>query len=170
MRIAIISDTHDNIWRLAEALPTLATCDAVLHCGDLISPFVIERLAEGLAGTPVHIVWGNNDGDRHTLTRKADQADHIHLHGEFAELSMGDLSVAVNHYPAIARAAAASGGYDLVCYGHDHTAHDERVGECLLLNPGEIMGLNGPSSFAIYSSETGDLERVTVPPMEGTGR
>jgi hypothetical protein len=58
--------------------------------------------------------------------------------------------VALTHYPEVARALAASGLYDLVCYGHDHTAHEERLGNTVLLNPGEVMGLRGHSTFAHY--------------------
>ena len=48
MKIAVLSDTHDNIWKLAQAMPHLAAADAVIHCGDLIAPFMIKRLAAGI--------------------------------------------------------------------------------------------------------------------------
>jgi predicted phosphodiesterase len=56
MRIAIISDTHDNIWKLDEALSYLQSVDAVLHGGDVISPFMIVKLGENLPDIPVHLV------------------------------------------------------------------------------------------------------------------
>jgi putative phosphoesterase len=154
MRLGVISDTHDNIWKLGEALPELRTMDALLHCGDLCSPFMIKRLGEGLEGLPIHIVWGNNDGDTHLLTKVSFSYEDIHLHGLTARLDFEGYSVAVNHYPDLARDMANSGSYNLVCYGHDHTAHEERVGDTLLLNPGEIMGMNGRSSFAWVETET----------------
>jgi predicted phosphodiesterase len=77
----------------------------------------------------------------------------VTLHGQLAELELGGLRVAVNHYPEIARRLAESGAYDLVCYGHDHTAHEERLPNgALLLNPGEIMGLYGRSSLAVFET------------------
>ncbi len=84
------------------------------------------------------------------------------IYGEFAELELGGLRIAVNHYPEIGRGLAQSDQYDLVCYGHDHTAHDEIIGKTLLLNPGEIMGLFGTSSFVILDSETLKFERITL--------
>lgn len=154
MQIAVLSDTHDNVWKLDQAAPHLKQAQAVLHCGDLCAPFVIHRLG-GIAGDiPVHVVWGNNDGDPFTIAKVAQEYPNIHLHGALAELELGGVKVAVNHYPEIARRLAQSGAYDLVCYGHDHTAHDERQGECLLLNPGEVMGLNGRSTLALVESET----------------
>jgi predicted phosphodiesterase len=39
-----------------------------------------------------------------------------------------------------------------VCYGHDHTANEEWIGETLLLNPGEVLGLKGRSSIAMVDT------------------
>jgi putative phosphoesterase len=160
MRIAVLSDSHDNIWKLAEAMPHMAAADVVLHCGDLIAPFVIKRLDTGLPDKPVHIVWGNNDGDKRLLSLFAAESGHIQIHGDFAELELDGLKVAINHYPEIGRALARSGEYDLVCYGHDHTAHGERVGKTLLLNPGELMGMHGRSTLAVFDTGTREVEWI----------
>ncbi len=162
MQIAIISATHDNIWKLEEAMPQIASADAVLHCGDLCSPFIVVQLGKGLRGKPVHVVWGNNDGDQRLLTLKAQEAGNVHIHGEFAVLNLGGLSIAMNHYPAIAKSLAASGQYDLVCYGHDHTAHESQVGNTRLLNPGEIMGLYGRRTFAIFNTDNRKITWVEL--------
>lgn len=162
MRVAVISDLHDNIWKLDAAMPQLQTAEAVIHCGDICSPFMLRRLGEGLAGRPVHVVWGNNDGDRLLMAKVAREFSGIELHGDIAHLSLGGVSAAVNHYPELARGLALTGQYQLVCYGHDHIAHDERVGACLLLNPGELMGLNGRSSIALVDTTTLSVERIEL--------
>jgi hypothetical protein len=162
MRIAIISDTHDNIWALETAMEHLSVAEALLHCGDLCSPFVLKQLIQGMAGKPIHIVWGNNDGDQLTLTRIASQAENVHLHGHIATLQIGSLRISMVHYPESARRLAEGGRYDLVCYGHDHTAHHERIGGVTLLNPGEVMGLYGKRSIAIYDSETRSAEHIQI--------
>lgn len=162
MRIAIISDTHDNIWKLDSAMPQLAQADAILHCGDLCSPFMITKLAEGVPDVPVHIIWGNNDGDKHTLLLKAAEAGNILIHGELAELTMGGLKIAMNHYPKIARALAETDRYDVVCYGHDHKQHEENVGRTLLINPGEVMGLYGRCTLALLGTENKKIAWVDI--------
>ncbi len=91
MKIAIVSDSHDNIWKLAAAMPHLAEADAVIHCGDLVAPFMIIRLIKGTDGKPVHLVWGNNDGDKGLIAEVASQAENITLHGDFAHLELGGL-------------------------------------------------------------------------------
>lgn len=163
MKIGVLSDSHDNIWNLDRALPELAKMDTVIHCGDLIAPFVMRRLGEGLPEIPVHIVWGNNDGDLHLLTKVAAAYPQIELHGQLGQFTADDWQVAVSHYPEIAQDMAATGKYQLVCYGHDHKANHEIVGETILLNPGEIMGMNGRSSWASVDSWSGAVEFIDVP-------
>jgi putative phosphoesterase len=84
----------------------------------------------------------------------AEQVGNIELHGQLAELELDGLRIAVNHYPEISRGLAASGRYDVVCYGHDHVAHEERVDECVLLNPGEIMGRFGRRTYMVLDTAT----------------
>jgi putative phosphoesterase len=157
MRIAILSDAHDNIWKLDVVLKQLKDVGALLFCGDLCAPFTLAAIAEGFDG-PVHVVFGNNDGDQWLLTRNASRAGNVSLHGMFASLELGGRRIAMTHYPEIARGMAASGLYDLVCYGHDHDRKIERVGDCLRVNPGEVMGRFGVSSYAVYDTETGQAE------------
>jgi putative phosphoesterase len=164
MKIAVLSDSHDNIWKLAAAMPHLAAADAVIHCGDLCSPFMVVRIGEGVGGKPVHIVWGNNDGDPHLIGRNARAFPGITLHGELARFEFGGLRIAVNHYPELARGLATSGEFDLVCYGHDHTAHQEWMGACLLLNPGELMGMRGSSRLAVVDTKGREVEDIDLGP------
>ncbi len=163
MKIAVLSDIHDNIWKLAAALPGVAEADAVIFCGDLCSPFTLDRLARGAGDKPVHVVWGNNEGDVRLMHKVTADLTNLTLHGQLADLELGDLRVAVNHYPEIARGLAGSGEYDLVCYGHDHQANEERLpGGQVLLNPGEIMGLYGRCSWASFDTRTRAVTFVEV--------
>ncbi len=152
-RIAVLSDTHDNIWNLEQALQQVGSppAEMLLHCGDFVAPFVIRQLGQGFAG-PIHGVWGNNDGDQGQLYQQAAAFPHIQLHGHFAELEVDGVRIALNHYPQIARPLAESGRYDLVCYGHDHLPHWEQVGPCQLVNPGEIMGRLGAPSWGLFDT------------------
>jgi uncharacterized protein len=157
MKIAVLSDIHDNIWVLERVMDDAAPADALIFCGDFCAPFTLAAIAERFAG-PIHCVDGNNDGDPLLLARNAQNAGNVTLHGAFAQLELGGRRVFVNHYPPIAEGVAAGGKYDLVCYGHDHQAVIRQVGPTLLLNPGEVMGRFGRSTFAFYDTETGQAE------------
>ena len=163
MQIAILSDTHDNIWTLEQVLADIARsgAGALTFCGDLCAPFTLKQIAEGLDG-PVHFVLGNNDGDVLLLSRFANGLDNATLHGPFAYLEFAGTKVAVNHYPQIALDQARSGQYDLVCYGHDHTANVEQIGDTMLVNPGEAMGRFGKSTYALYDTDTRTAQIIEV--------
>lgn len=160
MKLIVCSDIHDNIWALAEALKRMPNDAALLFCGDFCAPFTLVQLAEGFAG-PIHVVWGNNDGDKWLLTQQATRFPHVVLHGELAEIELEGKRITANHYPDIARSIAASGRSDIVCYGHDHIAFDEVLDNgTLLLNPGELMGRFGKSSFVVV--DLNSLVRTSV--------
>lgn len=168
MRIAIVSDIHDNVWSLAAARQGLASADALVCCGDLCSPFIVEPLATAVAG-PVYLVFGNNDGDTARITENAARFDgRVALAKEFLEERIGGKRFAVNHYPAIARGIAEAGRHDVVCYGHDHRFHVERRGETLLVNPGTLMGFDPaanrdvPPTYVIYDTESDRAEGFAV--------
>jgi uncharacterized protein len=160
MKIAVLSDIHDNIWQLEKLLKGLEA-EALIFCGDFCAPFTLAQIAEGFGG-PVHAVLGNNDGDPLHLGRVAGRYKHVRIHGHFAELEIGGRSIAVSHYPEIGRALARGGIYDLVCCGHSHERILDEGGRTLLLNPGEVMGRLGPSTYALYDTETGQAEIVEV--------
>jgi len=165
MRIAVISDIHDHVWKLEAALTKIQNAEALICCGDLCSPFIIGLLKEGFS-KPLHIVFGNNDADLYRITQQA-VAGHVMFYGELAEfvaengrlLSRHELNkrekmdrffdpaiqgkrIAVNHFNYLARPMAASGKYDVVFYGHNHQYRHERLGHIDVINPGAIMGYN----------------------------
>lgn len=153
-KVAVISDSHDNIWNLDIALEAIRASGAevLLHCGDLVAPFIVDRLAEGFPGE-IHIIFGNNDGDGRLLQTLAANQDRVHLHAIYNELTAGGRTIAMIHYPEPALRIAQSGHFDLVCYGHDHTKHSEQIGRCWLVNPGEIMGLRGEPTWGLYDCD-----------------
>ncbi len=166
MIVAACADIHDNIWALERTLPRMAEADVFIFCGDFCAPFTLVQLAEGTEGKPLHLVWGNNDGDRHLLTQNAGRFEHVVLHGELARFELGELRVAVNHYPDIATGLADSGQFDLVLYGHDHVPFEEQRqtgnGPCLLANPGEIMARFGATTFRLIDTDSRKTELITV--------
>jgi putative phosphoesterase len=160
MKIAILSDIHDNIWKLETLLAGLEA-DVLIFCGDFCAPFTLAQIAQGFAG-PVHVVFGNNDGDQLLLARVAGNFDHVTLHGDFAELELDGRKIAVTHYPQIGEALARGKTYDLVCHGHSHERVVEQVGQTVRVNPGEVMGRFGFSTYALYDTATVQAEIVQV--------
>jgi uncharacterized protein len=171
MRLAILSDIHDNLWNLSAALETVSDADALLCCGDLCSPFVMDQLSR-FPGN-VHIVFGNNDADLFRITRKS--TDRVQLYGELFEAEFDGRRLAMNHFDYLARPLAESGRYDIVCYGHNHRFRVERAGKALLINPGPIMGAafgkeweDVPATFIVLDAGTLEVQAFEIEP--GAGR
>ncbi len=165
-RIALMSDSHDNLPVLRKTLDAVraANADLLLHLGDLCAPFVVTELAQGFTGA-IHIVMGNNDADGRLLQLMASRHAHVNLYGVYTELTIDGRTLALIHYPEPARRIAASGQLDLVAYGHNHEKHIEQIGNTWLVNPGELLGLKASPTWALYDTdahrvELRDVERV----------
>jgi len=162
MKVAVMSDTHDNLETTGKAIRKIneQRPGALLHCGDLCSPFMVERLA-AFKG-PAHIVFGNNEGDRFTIERVSRRFPDLTLHGEFGFVEAGDGEIAFTHRPEFARGFASTGEYAAVFYGHTHRHSVERIGDTWLVNPGELMGLVAPPGYIIFDLAKGTCRRFTV--------
>lgn len=189
MKVVILSDIHDHVHYLSEALNFVKSYKELIICGDLCSPFVLDLVTNQFAGS-VHMVLGNNDGDLYRISQKISQ--RIKLCGEFLELieindqlierknfeqlykldyfdkEHGTTRIAVSHFPEIAKAISPSGLYDLICYGHNHQYAVRKQNGSILLNPGSIMGYL-PSqkchvlpSFAIFDTVTREIEQLEI--------
>lgn len=169
MKLGIISDIHDHLDNLSRALAALndAGAERLLCAGDLCAPFIVPRLAERFAG-PIDVVFGNNDGDAFLIAQQAAQFDNVTIHGPFADLTIADRRVCLVHYPALAYPIGASGWYDLVCFGHNHTAEIQRQGSTVLVNPGETMGRFGRVTVAIYDTSSAEATHLEVEGVGGT--
>ena len=164
MLVGVLSDIHDNLDNLRQALEIFKErgVKALIFCGDFCSP-IPSRVLAGEFGGEVHCVFGNGDGDRFAMLNAANtQYPNLKLHGEYAELEFEGVKVAVTHYPFYAKALARTGDYQAVFSGHTHEAHQERVGECLWLNPGDILGWKGQATCAIYDTATNSAETITI--------
>ena len=132
--------------------------DVLICCGDLCSPFVVDELTK--FERDIHIVFGNNDADLYRITAKALKKPNCHVHGELFESDFDGKHLVVNHFDYLARPMSRSGDYDVVCFGHNHELEISLEGNCLLINPGPIMGAkfssgrweDTPPTFVIYET------------------
>jgi putative phosphoesterase len=163
MIIGVFSDVHDHIANLSRMLEIFAEnkISTLIFCGDFCSP-IPSRVMGAYAGE-VHCVFGNGDGDRFTIHKIAStQFKNLHLHGEHAALEFEGVQIAVTHYPFYAQALARTGDFNAVFSGHTHIQSEEWYGDCLWLNPGEVLGWKGSPTCAIYDTTTQRAEVVKI--------
>lgn len=163
MIIAVMSDSHDNIWNLRKALKIIRKQDAglIVHCGDFVAPFMLTELDE--AGIPVHGVFGNNDGDQHLLTKfSLTTLSNITLHGLVGEINIDGFNIGFTHQDVVGAGLASGDNYSMVCFGHSHKYLQQDIGRTIFLNPGEIMGKNGWAEFCLVDTETAEITRIEL--------
>lgn len=157
-----MSDCHDAWGNLEEAVSKAneEKCEHLLFAGDLNSPPGVG-IFEKFNGEVI-LVWGNNEGEKSGLTRKFDASKNIKLAGDIYEGELDGVKIFMNHYPRITELAAKSGEFDICVFGHTHDYEEKKVGNTLLVNPGEIQGLaTGEAGFVIFDTETKKAERIT---------
>ncbi|MBU0674334.1 MAG: YfcE family phosphodiesterase [Proteobacteria bacterium] len=163
MRIAIMSDSHDQIANLRAAVLVCKEFGVgmLIHCGDLISPFMLNELA-GFGG-PVHLVYGNNVGDQHLISQSCGiRYPTITHHGGLGAVEADGVRIAITHYPEMAKGIAAQRKFDVVCCGHNHRYQVEHHGETLLINPGELLGKDDQPGFCLFDTVSRGVERIEV--------
>jgi phosphoesterase, MJ0936 family len=122
---------------------------AVLHAGDLVSPFTARAFKE--LKPKLYFVFGNNDGDKVTLTKRFEEIGATSC-GDFGDLTIDGLHIALMHgtNEALVKALAKSGEFDVVVRGHTHNPSVKIIDGVTVINPGESTGvLSGKSTVAI---------------------
>lgn len=163
MLIGVCSDIHDNIPNLNKMTSILKSYNVktLIFCGDFCSPIPISVL--GNYDGSVHCVFGDNDGDRFSMLNIVNSVSkNVTLYGEYAELEFDKIKITATHYPFYAEALSKTGDFKAVFCGHRHEYYKELIGDCLLLNPGEVMGYFGGATCAIYDTDTHDAERINL--------
>ena len=157
MKIAIISDTHDHLYNLREAVKIIKEegVSTIIHLGDIISPFVVKEFGVN----KVYAVFGNNDGDK-DLLRERFEAEGYEIQRGPRELLIDNRRFLLMHEPHLIDGFIKSGLWDIILFGHTHKLSIEE-GIPLVINPGELCGyLTGKSTFVLL--ETSDLNYKIV--------
>ncbi len=173
MKIAIISDTHDNSPAVVWIIEYLNKNEikTALHAGDLINPTLLLRIKDHYLGH-FHFVMGNNDGEKIILAQIASSNENITCHNREMDLEIEGKKFYMNHYSYIAESIAQSGDYHISIGGHDHQQRTKKYDNTLFINPGNTVTkdkwlLNpkaeSQSTFVLLDLETLEPEVITLP-------
>lgn len=165
MKIAIISDIHENYHNLILALQEIEkqSIEQIICLGDLMNSGVAKILAT--QAIPVFMIWGNNDGEKVGITlasKRENSALTVSLN-VYDFLEFDGRKIFISHYEDLAIPMAKSGEYAAVFYGHTHIVKKEKIEGCWAVNPGEIAASKTKkATFAIYDTPTNEVEIVTL--------
>ncbi|MDK2892085.1 MAG: uncharacterized protein PWQ49_477 [Methanohalophilus sp.] len=160
--IGIISDTHDNLEAVEDAIEILNNkgVTAVLHAGDLVSPFMARAFSK--LEPELYMVFGNNEGDKITI-KSWFEVFGATIYGNFASLEIENRKIALLHgtNEKIIDSLAKSGNFDLVVRGHTHEPSIKQISGTLVINPGECCGvLSGKRTLAFWDPDTNEAEII----------
>jgi len=158
MKIAIISDTHDNLENFKKAISLIKKekIKFLIHCGDIFEPETVKEILKDFSGK-VHLVLSDVDED-YFENDSLKNSSKIKIWKNFGEIEINKKKIAFCHFPQIAGDLVNSQKYDLVFYGHIHRPWEEKIGKTKLVNPGNLAGLFYKATFAIYDTKTDKLE------------
>jgi len=146
--IGVMGDSHDNLGALRRAIAVFqeAGCRLVIHTGDFVAPFTARELAT--LNCPLKAVFGNCDGEKIGLE------EAIRPFGEIRQAPLvwaeNNLRFLLTHLHHEVESLAHIGRYDVIIFGHTHRPEIRRVGQTLLINPGETGGwLTGKSTVVL---------------------
>lgn len=163
MRIAIISDSHDNIPNIEKFLnwANINEVEMIIHCGDIAAPSVIKKEMAVKFSGPIHLIYGNV-ADRQLLKEVCKDFPHVTLHGDQGQIEVDGKKIAFCHYPQEAEQLASTSRYDVIFYGHDHKPWEKYIGKTRLLNPGTLAGMFNKATFATYDTETNKTKLILL--------
>lgn len=157
MRIGLMSDSHDHLPRITQAIETFNRrgTDLVIHAGDFVAPFVLapfDKLRCDWRG-----VYGNNDGERAGLERRSEGrivAGPLRLELEGRRLTVIHILEELDLHRDQG---------DVVIFGHTHQPEVRRENNLLLVNPGETYGwLHGRATVALLDLPALQVELIEL--------
>lgn len=165
MKVAVLSDIHDNTHNLVLAFQKIKElwCERILFLWDFAGEWAARILAS--SELPVYAIWGNNDGEKVRITKVAmDPNNKLEIADKvYDNIEIDNRKIFLVHFPDIVQSMAKSGDFDAVFYGHDHTKHLEKIGDCLVANPGELATQKfGEATFMVYNTTTNEAEHIKL--------
>jgi putative phosphoesterase len=168
MKIAIISDIHDNLPNLEKFLnwAKAEKVEKIICCGDVTNSETIGLLSSGFLGE-IYLVRGNADiYDEDELVAYP----NIKYGGRKAVWEIAGRNIGVCHEPFLIKEVFAEDKRkkddgpvvpsfakkkDIIFYGHTHRPWLDDKGETVLINPGALSGGYTAATFAGWDTEKG---------------
>lgn len=158
MRLAVISDIHDNLVNLKKSLTWFKTngVEKIICVGDIANLETVSFLAGNFPGE-IFIVRGNADNYEDSDLKSFSNLNYL---GGIGFVDIDGLNIGLCHEPEkINRFKNLSEDVpDFIFYGHTHKPWLEKNGENIIANPGTLGGVFYPATFAILETGNRNLE------------
>jgi uncharacterized protein len=152
-KIAIISDTHDNIETIEKAVNKIKHehVGLIIHAGDCTTPEAIEPFLK--LNKYLVCVYGNCDTQKEKI--KAALGDKGIINNPPFVFYVNDRKILLTHDLEKCSKKIKEEQPNIVIFGHDHIVEIEENKDVLYINPGECGGLlYGSATITILNMKT----------------
>jgi hypothetical protein len=154
MKIAVISDTHDNLENLKKFLKFAKkeSVEILIHCGDVCTGETLKEIEKNFE--KIYLSFGNADL-REEIKKVAKKT---RIFKERGEIEIDDLKIGFCHQFDLRKINRDLEKFDFFFFGHTHWPFFKREKNCILANPGNLAGLFFKASFAILNTRKRKLK------------
>lgn len=164
MKIAVISDIHDNLVNLEKVLNFCRAKEIkeIICCGDVASEETLGYLAK-FSGT-IHLVFGNMDLDYHRQEVLVEKHPNIILYQGVGEVELAGKKIAFVHEPSQIKSYLqhVQTRADIIFHGHTHKPWTQVIDGVQVVNPGNVANIFYAPTFALYDIQTNQLELIMI--------
>lgn len=134
----------------------------MIHCGDLATIETLDYLNDNFAGD-IFFAFGNMDqGHVADYNFLENEYRSTKIFPEFGSAIFDNINTAFVHYPDVARRLCETGKYDFVFYGHTHKPWQEKINNCIMLNPGNVANQYYPPTFATWNTNDNSFKLLRI--------
>jgi putative phosphoesterase len=152
MKIAIISDTHDNLENLKKffEFAKKEKIEILIHCGDVCNGETLKEIEKNFS--EIYLCLGKGDIED-SLFREAKKTK---IFKEEGKIEIEGLKIGFCHRFKDRNKNLEN--FDFYFFGHSHYPFLKKEGNCYLANPGNLAGLFYKATFAILDTKTKKLK------------
>lgn len=162
-KIAIISDTHDNLATIDKFLAYIKInpVEAIIHCGDIAQGDTLGHIADNFNGK-ILAAFGNMDYRDSVKAIVKELPKKIILFDDFGQTEFCGLEIGFCHFKETGQAHLKKQRFDYIFYGHTHKPWMEKIDDCCFANPGTLAGMFYGATFAILDAKKNKLDLKIV--------
>ena len=159
MKMAIISDIHDNLPNLRKCLEWCKTnqIESVICCGDVTGYETLTILCEEFEG-PIKLVRGNVELYTEGEVSSKESFPNLDYYGKTGRFEIEGKFYGACHEPFLIENVHKLGSCEMIFYGHTHKPWIEKKDGYTSVNPGTLGGVFQKATFAILDTASLKLE------------
>jgi len=156
MKVAIISDIHDNLVNLEKCLNWCRDnkIDKIICCGDITNSETLEYLAKHFKND-IFLVRGNAEIYEE---KELENYKNINFFGSTGIIKLDKKNIGFCHQPYLTEKVLKKGVCDFIFYGHTHKPWIEERKDLKIMNPGTLGGMFQKGTFVVWDTKSDKLE------------